>query len=133
MAERARPRRRARPAQGGRGSRTAREPRPPRGGGRPPRGGDLLRRVLVAIPAIVFAIAIVAAGGWVFALGVLALGWICLHELFRMYERLRPVKLAGFIGLAGLAVAAQAGGEHQVLLALVAFIPVLFLLALAMP
>ncbi|HEX4689634.1 MAG TPA: phosphatidate cytidylyltransferase, partial [Solirubrobacteraceae bacterium] len=123
MAERARPRRRARPAQA---SRNAREPRPPR-------GGDLLRRVLVAIPAIVFAIVIVAAGGWVFALGVLALGWICLHELFRMYERLRPVKLAGFIGLAGLAAAAQAGGEHQVLLALVAFIPVMFLLALAMP
>jgi phosphatidate cytidylyltransferase len=123
MAERARPRRRARPAQA---SRTAREPRPPR-------GGDLLRRVLVAIPAIVFAIVIVAAGGWVFALGVLALGWICLHELFRMYERLRPVKLAGFIGLAGLAAAAHAGGQHQVLLALVAFIPVMFLLALAMP
>jgi phosphatidate cytidylyltransferase len=81
---------------------------------RPPRGGDLLRRVLVAIPWIAFAIFIVAAGGWIFAVGALVLGVICLHELLRMYERLRPVKLAGF-------------------LALVAFVPLMFLLALAMP
>ena len=46
---------------------------------------------------------------------------------------MRPVKLAGFLGIAGLAVAALEGGERQVLLALVAFVPVLFLLALAMP
>jgi phosphatidate cytidylyltransferase len=100
---------------------------------RPPRGGDLLRRILVAIPAIVFAIVIVAAGGWVFAAGVVILGVICLHELFRMYESLRPVKLAGFLAIGGLAVAAQAGGTRQVLLALVAFVPLMFLLALAMP
>jgi phosphatidate cytidylyltransferase len=50
-----------------------------------------------------------------------------------MYEALRPVRLAGFAGLIGLAAAAQLGGEHQVLLATVAFFPVLFLLALAMP
>ncbi len=72
-------------------------------------------------------------GGWVFTLGALALGFLCLHELFRMYEGLRPVKLAGFAGLAGLAVAAQAGDERQVLLAAVAFVPLVFLLALAMP
>jgi phosphatidate cytidylyltransferase len=95
--------------------------------------GDLLRRVAVAVPAVAYAIAIIVAGGWVFALGILVLGVVCLHELFRMYESRRPVKLAGFLALAGLAVAAQAGGERQVLLALVAFVPVLFLLALAMP
>jgi phosphatidate cytidylyltransferase len=89
--------------------------------------------VLVALPAIVFAVVIVDAGGWVFAGGALALGIICLHELLRMYEGLRPVKLAGFLGLAGLAVAANAGGERQVLLAVVAFVPVMFLLAMAMP
>jgi phosphatidate cytidylyltransferase len=112
--------------------------RPPRPGAaarepRKPRGGDLLRRVLVAVPALVYAIAIIAAGGWVFAIGILVLGVICLHELFRMYESLRPVKLAGFLALGGLAVAAHAGGDRQVLLALVAFVPLVFLLGLAMP
>ncbi len=101
---------------------------------RPRRGAsDLLPRLAVALPAIVFAIVITFYGGWVFALGVLALGIVCLHELLRMYEGLRPVKLAGFAALAGLAVAAQAGDERQVLLAAMAFFPVMFLLALAMP
>jgi len=94
---------------------------------------DLSARVWVAIPAIAYAIGIVAAGGPVFAAGVVLLGFVCLHELFRMYEALRPVRLAGFLGVAGLAAAAQFGGEHQVLLATVAFFPLLFLLALAMP
>lgn len=96
-------------------------------------GSDLGRRIAVAIPAIAYAIFIIVAGGWVFAGGVLLMGWICLHELFRMYESVRPVKLAGFLALAGLAVAAEAGGERQVLLALVAFVPLAFLLGLALP
>jgi phosphatidate cytidylyltransferase len=94
---------------------------------------DLGARIWVAIPAIAFAILIVASGGLVFAAGAVLLGLICLHELFRMYEALRPVRLAGFVGLIGLAAAAHFGGEHQVLLATVAFFPLLFLLALAMP
>jgi len=101
---------------------------------RPRRGAsDLLARVLVALPAIAFAIFIVASGGWIFTLGALALGVLCLHELFRMYEGLRPVKLAGFAALIALAVAARLGDERQVLLAAVALFPVLFLLAVAMP
>jgi len=94
---------------------------------------DLSARIWVAVPAIAYAIFIVAAGGAVFAAGVVLLGLICLHELFRMYEALRPVRLAGFLGLIGLAAAAHFGGEHQVLLATVAFFPGLFLLALAIP
>jgi phosphatidate cytidylyltransferase len=94
---------------------------------------DLGARIWVAIPAVAFAIFIVAAGGPVFAAGAVLLGFVCIHELFRMYEGLRPVRLAGFLGVAGLAAAAHFGGEHQVLLATVAFFPILFLLALAMP
>jgi phosphatidate cytidylyltransferase len=101
---------------------------------RPKRGGsDLFARILVALPAIAFAIFIVAYGGWVFTAGVVALGLLCLHEFFRLYERMRPVKLAGFAAMIGLGVAANAGDERQVLLAAVAFFPLLFLLALAMP
>jgi phosphatidate cytidylyltransferase len=94
---------------------------------------DLSGRIWVAVPAIAYAIFIVAAGGAVFAVGVVLLAFVCLHELFRMYEALRPVRLAGFLGLIGLAAAAYFGGEHQVLLATVAFFPGLFLLAVAMP
>jgi phosphatidate cytidylyltransferase len=94
---------------------------------------DLGLRILAAIPAVAYAIAIIVAGGWIFAAGILVLGVICLHELFRMYEPVRPVKLAGFLGITGLAVAALQGGERQVLLALVAFVPVLFLLGVAVP
>jgi len=90
-------------------------------------------RVLVAIPAIAYAIFIIASGGWVFTVGVLLLGFVCLHELFHLYESVRPVKLAAFLALAGLAVAAQEGTERQVLLALVAFIPLMFLFGVAMP
>ena len=101
---------------------------------RPRRGGsDLFARIAVAVPAIAFAIFIVAYGGWVFTAGAVALGILCLHELFRMYESVRPVKLAGFAAMIGLGVAAQLGDERQVLLAAVAFLPVMFLLAIAMP
>jgi phosphatidate cytidylyltransferase len=103
--------------------------RPRRGIG----GGDLGRRIVVAVPAAAYAIFIIASGGWIFAAGILLLGFICLHELFRMYDALRPVKLAGFLALGGFAVAAQEGGERQVLLALVAFIPLMFLIGVAMP
>jgi phosphatidate cytidylyltransferase len=96
-------------------------------------GSDLGLRVIAAIPAVAFAIFIIVMGGWVFAAGVVLLGVVCLHELFRMYEHVRPVKLAGFLALGGLAVAALEGDERQVLLALVAFVPAMFLLGLAMP
>jgi phosphatidate cytidylyltransferase len=102
-----------------------------RGEGR--HGFDLFPRVLVAVPAIAFAILIVDAGGMVFALGILALGFICLHELYQMLERTRPVKLAGFIGVTALVFAALWGGPLQVLLVQVALIPVTFGLAMLVP
>jgi phosphatidate cytidylyltransferase len=94
---------------------------------------ELGARVWIAVPAGIYAIAIIVAGGWIFAAGIMALGLVCLHELFRLYEPLRPAKLAGFLGLIGLTAAAYFGGEHQVLIATVATVPLVFLLALAMP
>jgi phosphatidate cytidylyltransferase len=96
-------------------------------------GSDLGLRILVAIPAIAYAIFIIVSGGWVFAIGILVLGIVCLHELFRMFETVRPIKLAAFLALAGIAVAAVEGSERQVLLALVAYFPLLFLLGIATP
>ncbi len=106
----------------------ARPPARRRGG-----GSDLVPRLLAAIPAAAFAIFIVQQGGLVFAGGVLALGLVCLHELFTMYARVRPIRLAAFLGLIGLVAAAIFGGERQVLLAAVAFFPLMFLLALVTP
>jgi len=96
-------------------------------------GSDLSQRIVVAIPAIGFAVAIIVLGGWWFAAGAGVLGLICLHELFQMYERVHPVRLAAFAGLIGLVVAAELGDVSDVLLAAVAAYPVVFLLAIAMP
>ena len=94
---------------------------------------DVGARVLVAIPAIVFAAVIVSYGGLVFALGLILLGIVCLHELYTMTERVRPVKLAGFLGLAGLILSAEYGDQFQIVLALALTIPLTFLLSLLRP
>jgi phosphatidate cytidylyltransferase len=110
------------------------------GGGRPdarrrsePRSdaADLRGRIVVAIPALAFAGAIVGLGHWVFAAGLFVLGAICLHELFAMFAFTNPSRLAGLLGLAGLLVAAEAGGRATVLLAFVMCVPLVFLLCLA--
>jgi phosphatidate cytidylyltransferase len=94
-------------------------------------GSELGARVLVALPAIAFAIFIVVQGGVVFAVGVGLLGVVCLHELFAMYPQARPARLAGFLGLIGLLGAALYGDRGTVLLAFVATIPLTFAIALA--
>jgi phosphatidate cytidylyltransferase len=96
-------------------------------------GSDLGRRILAAIPAVAFAVAIIVAGGWWFAAGAGILGLICLHELFRMYERVHPVRLAAFAGAIGFVVAAELGGVSHVLLVTVACFPLVFLLSLTLP
>lgn len=94
---------------------------------------DFARRLAAAVPAVAFAIVIVAYGGEVFAAGILLLGFVCMHELFGMLETTRPVRLAGFLGLAGLVGAALWGDQFHVLLVEVALFPVLFGLLLASP
>ena len=94
-------------------------------------GSDLVARVIAAIPAIAFAVAIVVAGGWWFVAGLVLLGWVCQHELFGLMEAGHPVRLAGFIGLAGMLVAAQIGGPDAALGALSATVPITFLIGLA--
>ena len=94
-------------------------------------GSELGQRVLVALPAIAFAIFIVVQGGEIFTVGVAALGLVCLHELFGMYPQARPARLAGFLGLLGILAAALYGDQDTVLLAFVATIPLTFAVALA--
>jgi phosphatidate cytidylyltransferase len=99
-------------------------------------GSDVASRFLFALPLIALALFLVIVGGPIFAAGLFVLGCICMHELYGMYERAGragPVRLAGFIALAGLLVAALYGSPthpSQVLLAAVAALPVLFALTL---
>jgi phosphatidate cytidylyltransferase len=101
--------------------------------GRPARRSDLRARVLAAIPAIALALFLVIEGGLIYTVGLFLLGCVCMHELYRMYARAQPVRLGGFIALAGLLAAAHYGGQFQILLAAVAALPLLFALTLAQP
>ncbi len=103
------------------------------GGGGGGGGSDLRARLLAAIPAIAVALFLVIEGGAIFTFGLFVLGCICLHELYGMFARAHPVRLAGFIALAGLLVAANWGDQFQVLLVLVAALPLLFALTVLQP
>jgi phosphatidate cytidylyltransferase len=122
---------RARSAERVRGPLVRRRPRRgrPAGDG----GSDLGARLIAAVPAIAFAVFLVVEGGVIFALGLFALGCICLHELYGMFGRAHPVRLAGFIAVAGLTAAALYGDQFQVLLALVIALPLVFGLTLLQP
>jgi phosphatidate cytidylyltransferase len=96
-------------------------------------GSELGARLLVAVPAIAVALFLVIEGGAVFALGMFVLGAICLDELYGMFERVRPARLAGFLALAGLLLAAYYGGQYQILLVAVTALPLTFALTLLSP
>ena len=94
---------------------------------------ELAGRILVAIPAALFAIFIVVQGGLIFALGLIALGLVALNELYGLMRRARPIDLAGYLAVAGMALLATYEQRADVLIALVAVLPLAFLLALARP
>jgi hypothetical protein len=82
----------------------AAEPEAPRRRGG--RRSETVARVLWAIPWIVFAVVIVAAGGPIFAVAMVGLAWAAQIELFRMTARSRPFEAAAFLGTAGMIAAA---------------------------
>ncbi len=109
------------------------EPPPPERPPREPRrqrnallGGETARRILVAIPWIAFAIAIVVLGGPVFAVAMAGLGLLCLREYFVMTAPLRPIQMAAYIALVGMVAAAYFGTAFNVLLLATASFPLLF-------
>jgi phosphatidate cytidylyltransferase len=114
------------------------EPRPPRKPSRGPRpgrgkrrrgGGETAKRILVALPWIVFAIAISVAGGIVFALAMIAIGVVALREFEAMTERYRMLVLPAYIAMAGLVIAAHFGTAFNVLYVLAASLPLIFAFA----
>jgi phosphatidate cytidylyltransferase len=106
--------------------RRPREPRP-----RPRRRGtgETAKRVLVALPWIVFAIAITVAGGVVFALAMVALGVVALREFDAIAERYRPLVIPAYVSVVALIVAAHLGTAFNVLYVLAATFPLLFAFA----
>jgi phosphatidate cytidylyltransferase len=107
--------------------------RPRRQAERPTGRSDLRARVLIALPAIAYAIFIVVQGGVVFALGIYVLGVVALGELYALMGRVRPAALAGFLTVAGMVAAALYGEPRHVLMVLAAAFPVTFALALLRP
>jgi phosphatidate cytidylyltransferase len=112
----------------------AEEPPPPERPPREPRRrsgsalrGETARRILVAIPWIAFAIAIVVLGGSVFALAMVAIGLLCLREYFLMTADLRPVQMAAYLAVPAMIAAAYFGTAFNVLLLAAASFPLLFL------
>jgi phosphatidate cytidylyltransferase len=106
---------------------------PPRRPQRARGTSDLGARVLIAVPAAIFAVFIVARGGEVFALGIYVLGVIALGELYSLMGRVRPAALAGFLTLGAMIAAALYGEPRHVLMVLAAAFPVTFYLALLRP
>jgi phosphatidate cytidylyltransferase len=98
----------------------AREPRRRRG------SGETAKRILVALPWIVFAIAITVAGGVVFAAAMVAIGVVALREFAQMAARYRPLVVPAYVSVAALVVAAEFGTAFNVLYVLAAAFVLIF-------
>lgn len=101
-----------------------RKPREPRR-----RRGETAKRVLVALPWIVFAIAITVAGGLVFMAAMIAVGVVALGEFANIASRYRPLAIPAYASVAALIVAAHFGSSFNLLYVLAATFPLLFAFA----
>jgi phosphatidate cytidylyltransferase len=100
---------------------------------RPSRRSETIARVAWAVPWIVFAVAIIVAGGAVFTVALAALGCIGCAELFRMTRRAKPFVAPALIVVVGLVLAAHYGSARTMGLAAAALFPLMFLGAMARP
>jgi phosphatidate cytidylyltransferase len=91
-----------------------------------PPSRDLGARIAVAAPAVCVGLLCIFAGGAVFAALVALLGLVAIYELSTLMKASRPSKAAGFVGVVGLVLAALYGSVFQVLLVLVATLPLTF-------
>ena len=83
-------------------------------------GSDLASRIVVAVPAIIFALIIVHQGGEIWTAGIFALGVVAMGELYTLMGRVRPPALAGFLTLAAMLIAALYGEPRHVIMVLAA-------------
>jgi phosphatidate cytidylyltransferase len=124
-------RRRERPGRGRKAGKRGRR----QGGadpGKPKRsrgGGETVRRILVAVPAVAFAIAIIITPSIVFMLAMVVIGVLCLREYLEMAHATRPLAIPAYAAVAALVVAAHFGSSYTVLMIFAASFPVLFAFA----
>jgi phosphatidate cytidylyltransferase len=114
--------RRGRRKQPRRGGSEEPQPKKKRGAG----GGETMRRILVAVPAIVLAIAIIVTPSIVFMLAMIVIGVLCLREYFDMTATVRPLTLPAYAAVIAMVVAAHFGSSYNVLMIFAASFPVLF-------
>jgi phosphatidate cytidylyltransferase len=111
------------------------EPTPPQRPPREPRRrggglrGETAKRVLVSLPWIVFAIAIIVAGGPVFSLAMVGLGVLAVREYAAITARYRPLVIPAYVAVVALIAAAYFGTAFNVLYVLAATFPLLFVFA----
>jgi phosphatidate cytidylyltransferase len=119
------------PLPAGRGRRRARrEPRPPGSGGR---RSETIARIAWAVPWIAIAVTIIIVGGELFAVAMVGLACVGLFELFQMAKPARPFLVLSFAAAAALAATAYYGSQFQMMIALMATGPALFLAAVVRP
>jgi phosphatidate cytidylyltransferase len=106
------------------------QPPPPRQPRKRGLNGETAKRVLVALPWIVFAIAITVAGGPVFALAMVAIGAVCLREYLAITEEARPLAIPSYVAVTALVAAAYFGSAFNVLIVIAAIFPLLFFFAI---
>jgi phosphatidate cytidylyltransferase len=104
----------------------AREARQPREK-KPRRRGDLITRILVAVPLAIATIIFNNLGGLPFALFLIAAGLICMHEAYWLLKIWRPVAVVGFAAVVAMVLVARSGSEGHVLEVAMAAVPVALL------
>jgi phosphatidate cytidylyltransferase len=103
--------------------------KPPRARRRQGLRGETAKRVLVALPWIVFAIVITVVGGLVFTLAMVAIGIVSLGEFANVVRRYRPLVIPAYVAVTALIIAAHFGSSFNVLYVLAASFPLLFAFA----
>jgi phosphatidate cytidylyltransferase len=82
-----------------------------------------LSRIVVAAALLPLVLGLVWLGGWwLFALAAVG-GLLALHELYGIARALRPIVLAGYVGLVLTLVGAQLGGPTWLLAGILATLP----------
>jgi phosphatidate cytidylyltransferase len=97
------------------------------------RRSETVARVLWVVPWIVFALAVIAAGGILFAATMALFACIGLAEVFRMASFAHPFRVVGFAAGIALVAAAYFGSQFQMVIVVAAAFPLLFAAAVARP